>query len=215
MEPCGTTQGSASGSDCRSGHLGCVRQTALAGFTAASRQIASKLAPTPFGQNQNQFAALHSALRPFGQNQKQFAALHSALGPFGQNQDRGMAFDSARRAWEPGLPAICRALAVEADASAVSGTPRCEGSLPLRARSRASLLLRPSGRIKSSSPHSILLLRPSGRIKSRRRPHSASTPFGQKQACGVAGVTYRPSTDAYPHAYPKIKSRIVYRHPRG
>jgi hypothetical protein len=175
----------------------------------------------PSGRIKNSSPRSILLLRPSGRIK--ISSPHSILllGPSGRIRIAAWLFDSARRAWEPGLPAICRAPAVETDALAVSGGPRCQGLLPLRARSRASLLLRPSGRIKSSSPHSILLLRPSGRIKSssphsilllrpsgrikissrhsilllgpsgriksRRRPHSASTPFGQKQACSMAG----------------------------
>jgi len=52
------------------------------GFAAAARQIASKLAPTPFGQKQ---IASKPAPAPFGQRQKQIASKPAAT-PFGQRQ---------------------------------------------------------------------------------------------------------------------------------
>jgi hypothetical protein len=42
------------GTGSESRRLGCIRHTAVAGLAGASHQIASKLAPTAFGQNQEQ-----------------------------------------------------------------------------------------------------------------------------------------------------------------
>jgi hypothetical protein len=41
------------GTSSKTRHLGSVRQTVCAGFAAAARQIASKLAPTPSGQKRD------------------------------------------------------------------------------------------------------------------------------------------------------------------
>lgn len=49
------------------------------GFTAAARQIASKLAPTASGQNQK--LSIRTRYRGFGQNQKQRVNLYCSLIP--------------------------------------------------------------------------------------------------------------------------------------
>jgi hypothetical protein len=57
---------------------------------------------------------------------------------------------SAQRAWEFGLPTICRGPAVDAEVSGVPGIPQSQDLLPLRARSRASVPPRPAARINSA-----------------------------------------------------------------
>ncbi|RJX72483.1 hypothetical protein D3M70_31380 [Pseudomonas sp. LS-2] len=70
------------------------------------------------------------------------------------------------KAWERGLSRDLARSGSKISQRGVSGKPHGQDLLPLRARSRASLLLRPSGRIKSPNHAAVLLLRPSGRIKS-------------------------------------------------
>ncbi len=70
------------------------------------------------------------------------------------------------KAWERGLSRDLARSGSKISQLGVSGTPHGQDLLPLRARSRASLLLRPSGRIKSANCAAVLFLRPSGRSKS-------------------------------------------------
>jgi hypothetical protein len=68
-----------------------------AGSAAAAQQIASKLAPPPFGQKQ-----IASKLAPtsFGQKQKQIASKPAAT-PFGQKRTQvAVRSASGRRPWE-------------------------------------------------------------------------------------------------------------------
>ncbi len=70
------------------------------------------------------------------------------------------------KAWERGLSRDLARSGSKISQRGVSGIPHGQDLLPLRARSRASLLLRPPGRIKSANCAAVLFLRPSGRIKS-------------------------------------------------
>ena len=143
------------GTGSESRRLGCIRHTAVAGLAGASRQIASKLAPTAFGQNQEQ------------------VRIRQQAGAYGLCPESKARAASARRAWESGLPTICRAPAVNPDAWVVSDTPQLQDLLALRTRSRASLLPRPSARIKSK--YAFVTRRPSARINSNDAS-SASRP---------------------------------------
>src|ERR1700712_5907241 len=131
------------------------------GFAAASRQIVGKPTPTPSGQNRGGVRqtsgvagrggiprhALEAALpEPQPPQPIRRALLILAAGRI-DTTDTPSAFDSGRRPWERCLPAICRAPAANPDTSAVSGTAHLQGLLPLRARSSASQLPRPPGRI--------------------------------------------------------------------
>ncbi|RJX72482.1 hypothetical protein D3M70_31375 [Pseudomonas sp. LS-2] len=78
------------------------------------------------------------------------------------------------KAWERGLSRDLARSGSKISQLGVSGTPHAQTLLPLRARSRASLLLRPPGRIKSANHAAVLFLRPSGRIKS---PNHAAVLF--------------------------------------
>jgi hypothetical protein len=83
------------------------------GFAAAAQQIASKLAPTPFGQKQiasklaptsfgqkQKQIASKPAATPFGQRQRQIASKPAAT-PFGQKRTQvAVRSASGRRPWE-------------------------------------------------------------------------------------------------------------------
>ncbi|MFK3972844.1 hypothetical protein ACI2KS_19170, partial [Pseudomonas sp. NPDC087358] len=125
------------GTGSESRRLGCIRHTAVAGLAGASHQIASKLAPTAFGQNQEQVRIRHKAA--CGQNHVQVRIRHKAA--FSQNQRRVLLLPEGRGSlpgWRSTLPTICRAPAVNPDAWVVSDTPQLQDLLALRTRSRAS-----------------------------------------------------------------------------
>jgi hypothetical protein len=62
------------------------------------------------------------------------------------------------KAWERGLSRDLARSGSKISQRGVSDTPHAQDWLPLRARSRASLLLRPPGRIKSPNRAAVLFL---------------------------------------------------------
>ena len=75
--------------------------------------------------------------------------------PFGLKRSTSIApraFDSGRRPWELGLPAICRAPAVEPDAAGLSDASHPQGSLPVPGRSSASQTPTPAAEARPHLP---------------------------------------------------------------